>query len=562
MLPPGNKGSAKSTPTSANAAPVKATPPPVRVQAAPVKVSKPVIKVSKSLKPPKIRAPKPSGNTITSRVMKIIAEETDVDMSELVDEAAFENLGVDSLMSLTISAKFREDLDLEISSTLFTDYPTVGEMKKFFSQYDGGAPLVDDGEDSDVSDEPSGLPTPYDDGAASTPPSSAPSVSGKEVVTEVVEGEPSLARKIVAQEMGVDISEITDQADLSEMGMDSLMSLTILGAFREETGIDLPSTFLVTNACIEDIENALGMRPKPKEKVQVEAKTQAKPSPKQPQLAEVNKKLEQVRDISGLPPATSVLLQGNAKIASKKFFLLPDGSGSATSYISIPNISPDMAVYGLNCPFMKEPTKFTCGIENISAVYLAEIRRRQPKGPYIIGGWSAGGVIAYEVGKQIVASSEKLERLVLIDSPCPVDLAPLPSRLHVFFDSIGLLGTGKAGGTPAWLLPHFESSIKALKEYAPTPMDPEKAPTTLAIWCTDGVCGDPSDPRPPPAEEEDPAPMKWLLDNRTQFDDNGWSQLIPKHKFEYAVMGGNHFSMMKDEHGKTLGRLIKEGLKL
>ena len=73
--------------------------------------------------------------------------------------------------------------------------------------------------------------------------------------------------------------------------------------------------------------------------------------------------------------------------------------------------------------------------------------------------------------------------------------------------------------------------------------------------------------------------MKWLLDNRTQFDDNGWSQLIPKNKFEYAVMGGNHFSMMKDEHvcyltptymevllinlqGKTLGRLIKEGLKL
>lgn len=564
MLPPGNKGSAKSTPASAKAAPVKAAPPPARIQAAPVKASKPAIKVSKLLKPPKIRAPKPSGNTITSRVMKIIAEETDVDMSELVDEAAFENLGVDSLMSLTISAKFREDLDLEISSTLFTDYPTVGEMKKFFSQYDGAAPLVDDAEDSDISDEPSDLPTPYD-GAASTPPSSAPSVSGKEVATEapeVVEGEPSLARKIVAQEMGVDISEITDQADLSEMGMDSLMSLTILGAFREETGIDLPSTFLVTNACMEDIENALGMRPKPKEKVQVEVKTQTKPSPKQPQLAEVNKKLEQVRDISGLPPATSVLLQGNAKIASKKFFLLPDGSGSATSYISIPNISPDMAVYGLNCPFMKEPTKFTCGIENISAVYLAEIRRRQPKGPYIIGGWSAGGVIAYEVGKQIVASSEKLERLVLIDSPCPVELAPLPSRLHVFFDSIGLLGTGKPGGTPGWLLPHFESSIKALKEYAPTPMDPEKAPTTLAIWCTDGVCGDPSDPRPPPAEEEDPAPMKWLLDNRTQFDDNGWSQLIPKHKFEYAVMGGNHFSMMKDEHGKTLGRLIKEGLKL
>jgi hypothetical protein len=42
--------------------------------------------------------------------------------------------------------------------------------------------------------------------------------------------------------------------------------------------------------------------------------------------------------------------------------------------------------------------------------------------------------------------------------------------------------------------------------------------------------------------------MKWLLNNRTVFDDNGWAQLLPKDNFEYAVMGGNHFTMMKGEH--------------
>jgi hypothetical protein len=73
--------------------------------------------------------------------------------------------------------------------------------------------------------------------------------------------------------------------------------------------------------------------------------------------------------------------------------------------------------------------------------------------------------------------------------------------------------------------------------------------------------------------------MKWLLNNRTVFDDNGWAQLLPKEKFEYAVMGGNHFTMMKGEHvshsaatshglslttsqGATLGKLIQKGLKL
>jgi len=93
-------------------------------------------------------------------------------------------------------------------------------------------------------------------------------------------------------------------------------------------------------------------------------------------------------------------------------------------------------------------------------------------------------------------------------------------------------------------------------------MDPKIAPPVLAIWCTDGVCPNPDDPRPPPGEGEDPAPMKWLLNNRTVFDDNGWAQLLPKDNFEYAVMGGNHFTMMKGDHGATLGKLIQRGLKL
>jgi iterative type I PKS product template protein len=580
MLPPAG-GAASAPSRHAKAAPAAnkaATPKKTALKAAkPAKAGKAIAGTLK-----------PAADSIANRVMKIIATETDVDMSELVAEAAFENLGVDSLMSLTISAKFREELDLEISGTLFTDYPTVGEMQKYFSQYGGGAATAEEDDDSDTSDEPSNASTPrYDN--ADTPWSSASSEGSEKEVKfadahEGAKGEASLARKIVAEEMGVSVSEITDKADLSEMGMDSLMSLTILSALREQTGIDLPSTFLVTNATIEDIENELGMRPKPKQKAQPALKATPKAVPKattstkSPQLSEVNKKLGAV-DVSKYPASQSVLLQGNPKIATKKMFLVPDGSGSATSYISIPTISSDLAVYGLNCPFMKQPEKWTCGVEGVSTIYLQEIKRRQPQGPYIIGGWSAGGVMAYEVTQQLVNNGEEVESLVLIDAPCPVALDPLPARLHIFFDQIGLLGTGKPGGTPGWLLPHFASAIQNLKDYNPTPMNPKRAPPVLAIWCTDGVCPNPDDPRPPPGEGEDPAPMKWLLNNRTVFDDNGWAQLLPKENFEYAVMGGNHFTMMKGDHvrvspfhslfplantsqGVTLGQLMKKGLRL
>ena len=558
FLPPPKKAgqpTAAPAPITTKAAPAKASPAKaVTLAPAPKAASKP----AKAAKPAKKAAPKTGGSTITSRVMKIIAEETEVDMSELVDGAAFENLGVDSLLSLTISAKFREDLDLEISPNLFTDFPNVGAMKQFFSQYDGGAPAAEAEDDSDSESEQS-----QDEQETSTPASSAPSENGEEFeakksATTATEGGVSVARQIVAQEMGVDISEVVDQASLSEMGMDSLMSLTILGALREATDIDLPSEFLVTNDTIEDIENALGMRPKPKAKTEVKESKSGKKQ-RQPELEKVNAKL---MDLSKYPSATSVLLQGNAKIATKKLFLFPDGSGSATSYISIPNISPDLAVYGLNCPFMKNPTQYTCGIEGVSAIYLAEMKRRQPQGPYVIGGWSAGGVIAYEVALQLQAMGEKVERLVLIDSPCPVALEPLPARLHHFFDSIGLLGTGKPGGTPGWLLPHFEYSIKALDQYEPKPMGKNQQVPTYAVWAREGVCGKPGDPRPPPAEGEDPKPMRWLLNNRTDFGDNGWGQLLGTENMTFATMDGNHFTMMRDEHGETLGRLLRSGLNL
>ncbi|KAI5380299.1 Type I Iterative PKS [Alternaria postmessia] len=559
MMPP----SGKAVAPPAGKAPAKAAPKalpsaaPVKTKAAATKAAKPVVKPAKVAKP--VKAAAPAG--VTSKVMKIVAEEIDVDMSELVDEAAFENLGVDSLLSLTISARFREDLDMDIPSTLFTDCTTVGELKKHFSQFDGAVVVEDDSSESsddsspfeEVADENDDTPassTGSDDEDEEVKPSAAPT-----------EGGASLARKLVAEEMGVDVSEITDDLDLTDIGMDSLMSLTILGSMREATGRDLPADFLTVNVTIKDIETALDMRPKPQQQAKA-TKPAAKVSAQPPQLSEVNKKLASLPDVSHLPPATSVLLQGNPKIATKKFFLVPDGSGSATSYISIPNISTDMAVYGLNCPFMKCPEKWSCGVEGVSRLYLSEIKRRQPQGPYLVGGWSAGGVMAYEVAQQLVNSGEKVENLVLIDAPCPVALDPLPARLHIFFDQIGLLGTGKPGGTPSWLLPHFASAIQNLKDYDPKPMDPKIAPPVLAIWCTDGVCPNPEDPRPPPGEGEDPAPMKWLLNNRTDFSDNGWAQLLPKENFQYAVMGGNHFTMMKGEHGATLGKLIQQGLKL
>ena len=218
---------------------------------------------------------------------------------------------------------------MEIPSTLFTDCASVGELKKHFAQYDGGATVIED-DASDTTDEPSDASTPYEREAGSTPPSSAPSVDGNDVdikvSEEIVDGEASVARKLVAEEMGVDVSEITDDLDLTDIGMDSLMSLTILGSMREQTGRDLPADFLTVNVTIKDIETALDMRPAPKE-----VKVTAKITTKAPQLAEVNKKLAQAIVISQLLFFYCLLLHRNLQHPPKQYFFLHGGCRSPNS---------------------------------------------------------------------------------------------------------------------------------------------------------------------------------------------------------------------------------------
>jgi amino acid adenylation domain-containing protein len=55
-------------------------------------------------------------------------------------------------------------------------------------------------------------------------------------------------------------------------------------------------------------------------------------------------------------------------------------------------------------------------IEQMAAAHLEAIRTVRPNGPYIIGGFCLGAIVAYELAQQIIASGETVEMLVLIDA--------------------------------------------------------------------------------------------------------------------------------------------------
>ncbi|MBB3054651.1 non-ribosomal peptide synthetase [Mucilaginibacter gotjawali] len=79
-------------------------------------------------------------------------------------------------------------------------------------------------------------------------------------------------------------------------------------------------------------------------------------------------------------------------------------------------LSPDQPVYGLQAKGLNgidEPLKT---IEEIAAHYVNAITRQNPDGPYALGGFSMGGVIAFEMTRQIKALGKEVSMLALFDA--------------------------------------------------------------------------------------------------------------------------------------------------
>lgn len=56
----------------------------------------------------------------------------------------------------------------------------------------------------------------------------------------------------------------------------------------------------------------------------------------------------------------------------------------------------------------------------LADTYLDVLRRRQPEGPYLIGGYSLGATVAFEMAARLETAGEQVDQLWLLDPPPPV----------------------------------------------------------------------------------------------------------------------------------------------
>jgi pimeloyl-ACP methyl ester carboxylesterase len=405
------------------------------------------------------------------------------------------------------------------------------------------------------------------------------------------------ALKIISEESGIPVNELKGNVGFADLGVDSLLGLLCASRFREELGLHYESSIFLDNQTLDELEvfwkqgdstgadlsvpraltggdavlNSMFAADADAELGATTASSSdtkslidGDESPAAPASSVssesgyecVTPPEKEVKTIQ----ATSLLLQGipaNSTI-TKTLFLLPDGSGSCYSYGSLPRIHPSVAVVGVNCPFMKTPEDYTVGIEPVGEAYIREIRRRQPRDPYALGGWSVGGIFAFHFAQELTRQGEQVTELVLIDCPVPRGLDHLPRRYYDYCNEIGLLGTshGQKRAPPAWLVGHFEACVDSLHDHYAEPFTPETAaPRTQIIWACDAI-----DRHLEPKFErraEDPEGLKFLTANRTDYGPCGWEILLPEPEIALdRVTGCNHFSMMQGEGAKKLGEII------
>lgn len=80
------------------------------------------------------------------------------------------------------------------------------------------------------------------------------------------------------------------------------------------------------------------------------------------------------------------------------------------------NMDNDQPVYGLQAKGLDGVETPLESVEEIAVHYIHEIMENNPEGPYALAGYSFGGIIAYEMAKQLMAKGKTVKTLALLDT--------------------------------------------------------------------------------------------------------------------------------------------------
>lgn len=257
--------------------------------------------------------------------------------------------------------------------------------------------------------------------------------------------------------------------------------------------------------------------------------------------------------------------------SKQPFFCVHPMFGVVFPYLELAHhLKCDRSLYGLQ-PLGLDGTSAPLNtIEAIAAYYIQAIQILQPQGPYFLGGWSFGGLVAFEMAQQLTQTGQEISLLAILDTPAPDNKPSVCQSLKFllgtaiwstlpFLLDYGTIATNKIQSQNPWfsrwqwsaianLIPE-ESRLKLLDESAISPMlkivyanaqaayryKPQNYSKRITLFKV--------------AEQSD---------TNKQNSSLGWSELASD--LQVHQIPGNHLSLLKQPHVQILAEKLGQYL--
>jgi acyl transferase domain-containing protein/thioesterase domain-containing protein/acyl carrier protein len=200
--------------------------------------------------------------------------------------------------------------------------------------------------------------------------------------------------------LGVEDVGITD--NFFELGGHSLIAVRLFARIKKAYGVDLPLAVLfqapTIETCAELLRKDLGITFTP-DTPQKDPQHASSPRASQPEQ----------RSYSHLVP----IQRGNG---ATPFFCVHGAGGNVLNFRDLSrHLGKDQPFIGVQARGVNgEPPAES--IEEMASLYLSEIREALPNGPYYLGGYSGGGVVAFELAQRLRAQGADVPLLVFLDT--------------------------------------------------------------------------------------------------------------------------------------------------
>lgn len=180
----------------------------------------------------------------------------------------------------------------------------------------------------------------------------------------------------------LDVSPIGVLDDFFELGGDSLLAIRLVNIIQQDFGVKLPLQSLFQHGTVEQLASLL--------------RKNAPPAPWSPVVC-----LQPKGDRTPL-------------------FFVHAAGGIVFRYLQVAALlGTERPFYGLQARGIEPGDPFYSSIEEMAADYVAAIRSVQPTGPYLIGGWSFGGSVAFEMARVLEQAGETIPVVIMVDAPSP-----------------------------------------------------------------------------------------------------------------------------------------------